>query len=34
MTPQDIKRNLELVETGKMPVKVEDEDFSLYKINQ
>jgi len=34
MTPQDIKRNLELVETGRMPVKVEDEDFSLYKINQ
>jgi hypothetical protein len=34
MTPQDIKRNLELVETGKMPAKVEDEDFSLYKINQ
>ena len=34
MTPQDIKRNLELVETGKMPAKTEDEDFSLYKINQ
>ena len=34
MTPQDIKRNIELVETGRMPVKVEDEDFSLYKINQ
>ena len=34
MTPQDIKRNLELVETGKMPDKTEDEDFSLYKINQ
>jgi len=34
MTPQDIKRQLELVETGKMSVKVEDEDFSLYKINQ
>lgn len=33
MTPQDIKRNLELVETGKMPAKTEDEDFSLYKIN-
>jgi hypothetical protein len=34
MTPQDVKRQLELVETGKMSVKVEDEDFSLYKINQ
>jgi len=32
MTPQDIKRNLELVETGKMPIRKEDEDFSLYKI--
>jgi hypothetical protein len=34
MTPQDIKRNLEFVETGKMPVKTKDEDFSLYKTNQ
>ena len=33
MTPQDIKRNLELVETGRMPAKTEDEDFSFYKIN-
>ena len=32
MTPQDIKRQLELVETGKMPVKEEDKEFSLYKI--
>jgi hypothetical protein len=32
MTPQDIKRQLELVETGKMPIRKEDEDFSLYKI--
>ena len=32
MTPQDIKRQLELVETGSMPVKTEEEDFSLYKI--
>lgn len=33
MTPQDIKRNLKLVETGKMPARTEEEDFSLYKIN-
>lgn len=32
MTPQDIKRQLELVETGQIPVKEEDEEFSLYKI--
>ena len=35
MTPQDIKRQLELVETGKLPAEKEgEEDFSLYKINE
>ena len=34
MTPQDIKRQIELVETGKLPAEKEgEEDFSLYKIN-
>jgi hypothetical protein len=28
MTPQDIKRNLELVETGKMPVRVKETTIS------
>jgi hypothetical protein len=35
MTPQDIKRQLELVETGKLPAEKQgEEDFSLYKINE
>jgi len=35
MTPQDIKRQIELVETGKLPAEKEgEEDFSLYKINE
>lgn len=35
MTPQDIKRQIELVETGKLPAEKQgEEDFSLYKINE